>query len=122
MGTFGTMAARASIKDVGRALNIPLSRVDQVAKLVPRTLHITLVDAIKQESELRRMAGEDPEIGRLLDYAQRLEGLARNAGTHAAGVVIADRPLHDLVPLQKLPSKDKEKEVVTTQWNMGDIE
>jgi DNA polymerase III subunit alpha len=122
IGTFGTMAARAAIKDVGRALNIPLSRVDQVAKLVPRTLHITLGEAIKQEPELRKLASEDPEINRLLDYAQRLEGLARNAGTHAAGVVIADQPLHDLVPLQRLPNKDKDKEVVTTQWNMGDIE
>jgi DNA polymerase III subunit alpha len=122
IGTFGTMAARAALKDVGRALNIPLARVEQVAKLVPRTLHITLEDAIAQEPELRRLAAEDPEINRLLDYARRLEGLARNAGTHAAGVVIADRPLHDLVPLQRLPNKDKDKEVVTTQWNMGDIE
>ncbi|HEV3120717.1 MAG TPA: DNA polymerase III subunit alpha, partial [Isosphaeraceae bacterium] len=122
IGTFGTMAARAAIKDVGRALNIPLARCEQVAKLVPRTLHITLEEAIAQEPELRRLAAEDPEINRLLDYARRLEGLARNAGTHAAGVVIADRPLHDLVPLQRLPNKDKDKEVITTQWNMGDIE
>src|SRR5918994_4819088 len=102
IGTFGTMAARAALRDVGRALNIPLARVDTVAKLVPQVLHITLEDAIKQEPQLRR-----------------LEGLARSAGTHAAGVVIADRPLMDLVPLQKLPNKDKEKEIVSTQWNMG---
>ncbi len=61
-------------------------------------------------------------MGRLLDFARRLEGLNRNAGTHAAGVVIADRPLEELVPLQKLPNKDKAREVVTTQWEMGDIE
>ncbi len=122
IGTFGTMAAKAALRDVGRALNIPLARVDQVAKLVPQVLHITLEDAIKQEPQLRRMKEDDPEIERLLNYAMRLEGLARNVGTHAAGVVIADRPLQDLVPLQKLPNKDKEKEVVTTQWNMGDVE
>src|SRR5215471_150414 len=68
------------------------------------------------------MVDEDPEIGKLLDLARRIEGTARNVSTHAAGVVIADRPLSDLVPLQKLPNKDKEKEVVSTQWEMGDIE
>jgi DNA polymerase-3 subunit alpha len=122
IGTFGTMAAKAALKDVGRALNIPLAKVDGVAKLVPQVLHITLEDAIKKEPQLRRLASEDPEVERLLDYARRLEGLARSAGTHAAGVVIADRPLQDLVPLQKLPNKDKDKEVVSTQWNMGDVE
>jgi DNA polymerase-3 subunit alpha len=122
IGTFGTMAAKAALRDVGRALNIPLVKVNQVASLVPTVLHITLEAAIKKEPQLRRMAEEDPEVERLLDYARRLEGLARSAGTHAAGVVIADRPLQDLVPLQRLPNKDKEKEVVSTQWNMGDVE
>jgi DNA polymerase-3 subunit alpha len=122
IGTFGTMAAKAAIKDVGRALNIPLSRVDQVTKLIPQRLHITIEDALKEEPQLRRMAEEDPEIARLLDYARRLEGLARNVSTHAAGVVIADRPLDSMVPLQRLPNKDKDKEVVSTQWNMGDVE
>lgn len=122
IGTFGTMAAKAALRDVGRALNIPLARVDQVAKLIPQVLHITIEQAIKLEPQLKRMADEDPEVARLLDFARRLEGLARSAGTHAAGVVIADRPLQDLVPLQKLPNKDKDKEVVSTQWNMGDVE
>jgi DNA polymerase-3 subunit alpha len=122
IGTFGTMAAKGALRDVGRALNIPLARVDQVAKLVPQVLHITLEEAIKQEPQLKRLADEDPEIARLLDFGKRLEGLARSAGTHAAGVVIADRPLQDLVPLQKLPNKDKEKEIISTQWNMGDVE
>jgi len=122
IGTFNTMAAKAALRDVGRALNIPLARVEQVAKLVPQVLHITLEEAIKQEPQLRRMGEEDPEVKKLLDYARRLEGLARSAGTHAAGVVIADRPLQDLVPLQRLPNKDKDKEVVSTQWNMGDVE
>ncbi len=122
IGTFGTMAAKAALKDVGRALNIPLSRVDQVTKLVPTRPNITLDEALKEEPTLAKMAKEDPEIGKLVEYAQRLEGTARNVGTHAAGVVIADRPLSDLVPLQRLPNKDKEKEVVSTQWEMGDVE
>ncbi len=122
IGTFGTMAAKAALKDVGRALNIPLVKVEGVAKLVPQVLHITLEDAIRKEPQLKRLAAEDPEVEKLLDYARRLEGLARSAGTHAAGVVIADRPLQDLVPLQRLPNKDKDKEVVSTQWNMGDVE
>lgn len=122
IGTFGTMAAKAALKDVGRALNIPLARVDQVTKLVPTRLNITLEDALKEEPALRRLAEDDPEIGRLIDFARRLEGTVRNAGTHAAGVVIADRPLCDLVPLQRIPNKDKEKEVVSTQWEMGDVE
>jgi DNA polymerase-3 subunit alpha len=122
IGTFGTMAAKAALKDVGRVLNIPLTRVDQVTKLIPTRLNITLEDALKEEPALKRLAEEDPEIDRLIDFARRLEGTVRNAGTHAAGVVIADRPLCDLVPLQRIPNKDKEKEVVSTQWEMGDIE
>ena len=122
IGTFGTMAAKAAIKDVGRALNIPLSRVDQVTKLIPTKLNITLADALKEEPALKRLIEEDEEIGRLFKYALRLEGTARNVGTHAAGVVIADRPLCDMVPLQKIPNKDKEKEVISTQWEMGDVE
>ncbi len=74
IGTFGTMAAKAALKDVGRALNIPLAKVDQVTKLVPQVLHITLEDAIKKEPQLRRLAEEDPEVERLLDFARRLEG------------------------------------------------
>ncbi len=122
IGTFGTMKAKAAIKDVGRVMNIPLARVEQINKLVPARLNITLEDALKEEPALRKMADDDPEVARLMEFAQRLEGMNRNVGTHAAGVVIADRPLEELVPLQKLPNKDKAKEVVTTQWEMGDIE
>jgi DNA polymerase III subunit alpha len=122
IGTFGTLKPKAAIKDVGRVLNIPLARVEQINKLVPARLNITLDEAIKEEPALRRMTQEDPEVGRLLDFARRLEGMNRSVGTHAAGVVIADRPLDELVPLQKIASKDKAKEVVTTQWEMGDIE
>ncbi len=122
IGTFGTLKTKAAIKDVGRALNIPLGRVEMINKLVPNRLNITIAEAIKEEPALRRMADEDPEVEKLLDFARRIEGMNRNVGTHAAGVVIADRPLEELVPLQKLPNKDKAKEVVTTQWEMGDIE
>ncbi len=122
IGTFGTMAAKAALKDVGRALNIPLARVDQVTKLIPTKLNITLDEALKEEPALKRLCDDDPEIGRLMEYARRLEGTVRNVGTHAAGVVIADRPLADMVPLQKMPNKDKDKEVISTQWEMGDVE
>ena len=120
--TFGTLKAKAAIKDVGRAMNIPLARVEQINKLVPQRLNITLDAAIEEEPALKKLADDDPEVARLLDFARRLEGMNRNPGTHAAGVVIADRPLEELVPLQKLPNKDKAREVVTTQWEMGDIE
>jgi DNA polymerase-3 subunit alpha len=122
IGTFGTMAAKAALKDVGRALNIPLARVDQVTKLIPTRLYITIDAALKEEPALKRLAEEDAEIAKLIDFATRLEGTVRNVGTHAAGVVIADRPLADLVPLQRLPNKEKDKEVVSTQWEMGDVE
>lgn len=122
IGTFGTMAAKAAIKDVGRALSIPLSRVDQVTKLIPTKLNITIDEALKEEPALARLRDDDPEIGKLIDFARRLEGTVRNVGTHAAGVVIADRPLRDMVPLQRIPNKDKDKEVVSTQWEMGDVE
>ncbi len=123
IGTFLTLGAKAAVKDVGRAMNLPLPRVDGVTKLIPSIpLHITIEQALIQEPALKRLRDEDPEIARLLDYAMKLEGLARNVSTHAAGVVIADRPLEELVPLQKLPNKDKDKEVVSTQWPMGDVE
>jgi DNA polymerase-3 subunit alpha len=122
IGTFGTMAAKAAIKDVGRVLNIPLKLVNQITNLVPKTLNISIEAALKAEPELRKLCADNPDIDRMIGMAQQLEGLARSAGTHAAGVVIADRPLQDLVPLQKLPNKDKDKEAVTTQWDMGNVE
>jgi DNA polymerase-3 subunit alpha len=121
IGTFGTMKAKAAIKDVGRVLNLPLARVEQINKLIPTRLNITLEEALREEPALRRMAEEDPEIGRLVSFAQRLEGSARNASTHAAGVVIADQPLDTLVPLQVIRRGDGE-EIVCTQWDMGDVE
>ena len=123
IGTFLTLGAKAAVKDVGRALNIPLSRVEQVTKLIPSLpLHITIEAALVAEPALRRLSDEDPDVGKMIEFAKKLEGLARNVSTHAAGVVIADRPLEEMVPLQKLPNKDKDKEVVSTQWTMGDVE
>jgi DNA polymerase III subunit alpha len=123
IGTFLTLGAKAAVKDVGRALNVSLARVEQVTKLIPSTpLHMTIEGALKAEPALKRLYDEDPEIQKLIDLAQRIEGLARNVSTHPAGVVIADRPLEEMVPLQKLPNKDKDKEVVSTQWTMGDVE
>jgi len=112
--TFGTMAARAAIRDVGRVLDVPLNVIDQVAKLVPATPGITLEKALKAEPELARRAAEDPVIGEVIDIAKRLEGLTRNPGKHAAGVVIADRPLSDYCPLY-FQSKSME---VMTQYDM----
>ncbi|MDG3006801.1 DNA polymerase III subunit alpha [Paludisphaera mucosa] len=121
IGTFGTMKAKAAIKDVGRAMNMPLSRVEEINRLIPTRLNITLDEAIAEEPTLKRMADGDPDVQKLLDFARRLEGSARNASTHAAGVVIADQPLESLVPLQVIRRGDKE-EVVCTQWGMGDVE
>jgi DNA polymerase-3 subunit alpha len=114
--TFGTMAARAAIRDVGRVLDIPLGRVDQIAKLIPQQLGITLEEALENSSDLRREYEQDRQIEQLIDIARKLEGLNRNAGTHAAGVVIGDKPLTEYLPLSK------NGDTVTTQWEMGDIE
>jgi len=107
IATFGTMAARAAIRDVGRALDVPLFRVDEIAKMVPQTLGITLDDALKQSTDLKQQYDADPQVRELLDIARRLEGTNRNAGTHAAGVVIANGPLTDHVPLQRVGSQGR---------------
>ena len=107
--TFGTMAAKAAIKDVGRAMDMPYADVDRIAKMVPTTLNIKLDDAIKESPPLREAYEKDPQVRQLLDTARKLEGLVRNAGVHAAGVVISPRPLIELVPLHKT----KNDEIVT---------
>jgi DNA polymerase-3 subunit alpha len=128
IGTFGTMAARAAIKDVGRALDMPLDRVNQLTNMVPKTLGITLDEALEQSADLRQSYQSEPAVRELLDIARKLEGTNRNAGTHAAGVVIANGPLNDYVPLQRVVRKGEDagsrsgEAVVTTQWVMGDLE
>jgi DNA polymerase-3 subunit alpha len=128
IATFGTLAARAAIKDVGRVLDMPLERVTQLTNLVPRTLGITLDEALKQSPDLRHQYENDPQVHELIDIARRLEGTNRNVGTHAAGVVIAKGALTDYVPLQRVIRKGddagskRDEAVVTTQWVMGDLE
>ena len=99
--TFGTMAARGAIRDVGRVMNIPYNDVDAVAKLVPATLHITLDEALKLSKQLKDKYDTDPQIHRLIDMAKALEGMPRHASTHAAGVVITKRPVYEYVPLAR---------------------
>ncbi len=118
IGTFGTLAARAAIKDTGRALGIPLARVNQVTEMVPDELKITIEKALEKSADLKMTYEGDPEIRELLDLAMKIEGLARNVGTHAAAVVIADKPLTEYVPLGRVPGKQD----VITQWSMGDVE
>jgi DNA polymerase-3 subunit alpha len=97
--TFGTMAAKAAIKDVGRAMDIPYADVDRIAKMVPTQLNITLKQAIEDSPQLREAMEKDGQIRELMATAQKLEGMVRNSGVHAAGVVISPKPLTDLVPL-----------------------
>jgi DNA polymerase-3 subunit alpha len=115
--TFGTMAAKAAIRDVGRALNMPYGDVDRIAKLVPGELGITLHRALEVSSELKTLYQSDPEVKRLLDLAISVEGLPRHASTHAAGVVIANEPLTHYVPLQ-----NSTEGFVTTQYDKDRIE
>jgi DNA polymerase-3 subunit alpha len=107
--TFGTMAAKAAIKDVGRAMDMPYTDVDRIAKMVPSTLNIQLDDALKESVQMQEAYDKDPQVRQLLDTARKLEGLVRNSGVHAAGVVISPRPLIELVPLHKT----KNDEIVT---------
>ena len=118
--TFGTMAARAAIRDVARAMDFPYAEADKLAKLVPETLKITIKEAIKQEPELKKAYDKDEGVRELLDIAMRLEGLSRHASTHAAGVVISPEPLTNYAPLYK--SASDEEEVATTQFDMNSVE
>ena len=110
--TYGTLKARAAVRDVGRVLDVPLGQVDQIAKLVPDQLNMTLAKALAEEPRLARMCQADQRVGLVLEYAQRLEGLARHAGVHAAGVIVAQVPLEQLVPLYK----QTDSEEAITQW------
>jgi DNA polymerase-3 subunit alpha len=115
--TFNTMAAKASIKDCGRALDMPYGDVDRIAKLVPATLGMTLDKALEEVAELRRVYDNDQAIRELIDTAKKLEGLVRGSGVHASAVVIAPRPLTELVPL----AKTKNDEIVTA-YDMKAVE
>ncbi len=115
--TFGTMKARAAVRDVGRVMGLPYSEVDRLAKLVPETLGIELEQALHQEPALQEAITADDRYRRLFEHAKVLEGLARHASTHAAGVVITPGPLTDFVPLYRGSRGE-----VTTQYSMTDVE
>src|SRR5690348_562722 len=115
--TFGTLGAKAAIRDVGRVLEMPYADADKVAKLVPNQLNITLEQALEAEPRLRELVETDPKVGELMTIARSLEGLARHASTHAAGVVISEEPLTDHVPLYKGANDE-----IVTQYSMGDVE
>src|SRR5437762_9879902 len=115
--TFGTMMARAAVRDAGRVLDIPYGTVDKVAKLIPEGPKVYLDDCLKPGAELQQAYDADPLVKEIVDLAKPLEGLVRQDSIHAAGVVIADRPLTDIVPLQQ---KGSEQEIVT-QLGMWDI-
>ena len=116
IATFGTMAARGAIRDVGRALNFTYAETDVVAKLVPNTLHITLKEALEVSPKLKEMYDGDERVKRLIDTAQALEGMPRNTSTHAAGVVITADPVCTYVPLSR------NDDTIVTQYTMTTIE
>ena len=115
--TFGTLGAKAAIRDVGRVLEMPYAEADKVAKLVPNQLNITLQHALDTEPRLRDLVDTDAKVKELMSIAQSLEGLARHASTHAAGIVISDEPLTNHVPLYRGTNDE-----IVTQYSMGDVE
>ncbi len=118
--TFGKLQARAVLRDVGRVLGMPYGQVDRICKLIPNNpaAPITLKEAVAQDPQLQAMASEDEVVARLLDIGMKLEGLNRHASTHAAGIVIGDRPLDELVPLYY----DGKSTIPATQFNLKDVE
>ncbi len=114
--TFGTMAARAAVRDVGRVMGLPYAEVDKIAKLIPMELKITLKQALEKEADLKDLVATDPRIAQLIETSQALEGLSRHASIHAAGVVISDVPLTEHVPLFKTEDQ------ICTQYTMKDLE
>jgi DNA polymerase-3 subunit alpha len=114
--TFGTMGARQAVRDIGRVMGLPYADVDRIAKLIP--FNASVDEALRADPELRRASEETAPVGRILDLAQKLEGVARHASTHAAGVIISRDPLIDLVPLQRATKGD----LVMTQYDMGAVE
>jgi DNA polymerase-3 subunit alpha len=120
ISTFGTMASKAAIKDVGRALEMPYAEVDKIAKMIPppvRGRNVSIEDAIKQNQDLKKAIDSDPRVKDVIEIAKRLEGCSRHASVHAAGVVISPKPLHELVPISKTA-----RDEITTQYAMADLE
>ena len=114
--TFGTMAARAVVRDVGRVMGMPYAQVDQISKMIPSDIKMTLKKALEISTELKKLYEGDEQVHQLIDYAMTLEGMPRHASTHAAGVVIGAKPLDEFVPLQT------NDDVITTQFPMTTVE
>jgi len=110
--TYGTLKARAVLRDVGRVMDIPLAEVDAICKKVPEGPKVTLDSALQSEPDLKRMYETDPRVHEMIEYSRSLEGLARHSGVHAAGVIVCDQPLEDLIPL----CQQKDSDGPTTQW------
>lgn len=117
--TFGTMAAKAAVRDVGRAMNVPFQEVDRAAKLIPNQLHITLEEALRISTELREASERQPKTAALLRMALKVEGMPRHASTHAAGVIISQEPLTYYAPLQSGGGSDS---IPLTQYSMEHLE
>src|SRR6187401_1627125 len=115
--TFGTMKAKAVVRDVGRALDMPFADVDRIAKQIPPALDMTLEKALAENPVLKKMAAEDLKVKEVIDIGRRLEGMSRHASVHAAGVVIAPGPITDYAPLYK-GARDE----IVTQWNMKEVD
>ena len=118
--TFGTLGAKAAIRDAGRALGMPYSDVDRVAKLIPFAVGMTIDKALEENSEFKAIYNSEATVKNLVDYAKGVEGVARHASTHAAGVVISKDPLTNHIPLQRV-SRETEAGLVMTQYPMDDI-
>ncbi len=116
--TFGTMKAKMALKDVGRVLSVPLSKVNEIAKLVPEDLNITLDKALEKDQDLKMLYETDEEVAHLIDLARILEGSIRNTGIHAAGIIISGAPLTDLIPI----CNSKDSEMPVTQFSMKPVE
>ena len=120
--TFGTLGAKAAIRDSGRALGVPLAETDRVARMVPNQLNISVEDAIEQSQEMRQAQRDDPTIADLLGFARRLNGVVRNTSTHAAGVVISQEPLAENVPLRRPVNESSDGDwIPMTQWGMNEV-
>lgn len=116
--TFGTMKAKMTIKDVGRVLSVPLTKVNAIAKLVPDDLNITLEKALEKDPDLRRMYEDDEDAARIMDLGRKLEGSIRNTGIHAAGIIISGQPLTEFIPI----CNAKDSEMPVTQYSMKPVE
>ena len=118
--TFGTLAAKASVRDVGRAMGLPFNDIDRVAKLIPTGPGVTIDKALDKVPELKALYDRTSRLRELIDTARKVEGVARHASTHAAGVVISRDPLVEHVPLQRAGGKSEGE--ITTQYPMGRLE